>query len=306
MLVNIFRVVKFAFQNFWRNFWLSIVTISIITLSFLSVNFFIFTNALVDTAMHAIEDRVNITVNFKTTASEPSILALKDVIAKNEYVESVEYISKQSAFERFRAQKEKEGNTIITESLDQFEENPLFASLLIKAKDIHYYPAITQILNQSQYESIVEKTNLNDKSVVIAKLSTLKERVKQVGLIINIFFGLIAVLIVYNTIRITIYTRKDEIGIMKLVGGSNWYIRAPLVLESVIYSIVAIILTIMIIYPLLGVLQPYTSNYFDGQAFDILAYFSNNFFVIFGYQLLASVLLNMGSSALAIGRYLKV
>lgn len=306
MFVNIFRVVKFAFQNFWRNFWLSIVTISIITLSFLSVNFFIFTNALVDTAMHAIEDRVNITVNFKTSASEPSILALKDVVSKNEYVDSVEYISKQSAFERFRTKKEKEGNTIITESLDQFENNPLFASLLIKAKDIHDYPAITQILNQSQYEEIIEKTNLNDKSIVISKLSTLKERVKQVGFVINLFFGAIAVLIVYNTIRITIYTRKDEIGIMKLVGGSNWYIRAPLVLESVIYSVVAIILTIIIIYPLLGILQPYTANYFDGQAFDILAYFSNNFFTIFGYQLLASVGLNVASSALAIGRYLRV
>ncbi|MDP2656131.1 MAG: permease-like cell division protein FtsX [bacterium] len=306
MFLHLYRVVKFAFQNFWRNFWLSIVTISIITLSFLSVNFFIFTNALVDTTIQAVENRINITVNFKTTASEPDILVLKNAVEKNSYVESAVYISKQIAFEKFRAKQEKEGNTIVTDSLDQFEENPLFASLLIKAKDINYYPAITQIISQSQYEPIIEKTNLDDKSKVISTLSNIKQRIQQVGWIINIFFLAIAVLIVYNTIRITIYTRKEEIGIMKLVGATNWYIRAPLVLESVIYSVIAIIATVIIVYPLLGILQPYASSYFDGQAFDVLAFFSNNFLTIFGYELLASVVLNVISSAVAIGRYLRV
>src|SRR4029079_12844082 len=128
MLVNVVRVIKFAFQNFWRNFWLSIVTISIITLSFLSVNFFIFSNTLVDTALTAIENRVNITINFKITTQEPDILSLKNELEKSKYVASVEYVSKQAALERFKAQQEKAGNTAITESLNQFEENPLFAS----------------------------------------------------------------------------------------------------------------------------------------------------------------------------------
>ena len=92
---------------------------------------------------------------------------------------------------------------------------------------------------------------------------------------------------------------------MKLVGATNWFIRAPLIIEGMIYSVFAVLATILITFPLLGVIQPYM-GYFDGQGLDILAYFSKNFVTIFGGELLAALALSIVSSLFAIGRYLKI
>ena len=103
-MTNLIRIFKFALTSFWRNIWLSIVTISIIVLAFLSVNFFILANTLVDTSIAAVEEKINITVNFKTAAQEQDIFALQDTLKEMPEVASTEYISKEDAFERMKEQ----------------------------------------------------------------------------------------------------------------------------------------------------------------------------------------------------------
>jgi len=303
MFLNIYRVFKFALQNFWRNIWLSLVTVSIITLSILSLNFFILADALVDTSLRAIENKVNVTVDFKVDAPEEAMFALKDKLTGMPEVASVEYISKQRAMELMRERYEKEGNTKITDSLKELDTNPLFASLQIKARDIEGYAVIINALNTGEYDSYIDRKNFDD---ITRKITALKQRIKQVGFVINLFFVVITALIVFNTIRITIYTRREEIGIMKLVGAANWFVRTPLIIESMLYSMVSVGLAVIILYPILGVVQPYADRIFDGQAFDVLGYFSTNFVTIFGLQLLGSMALNITSCAIAMGRYLRV
>ncbi len=306
MLVSLTRVITFAAQNFWRNFWLSLVTISIIALSFLSINIFILANALVDNAIAAVEQKVNVTVNFKVSAQEKDMFSIRDRLTAMPEVSGVDYISKQAALERFRDKHTRENDTGITDSLNELETNPLNASLIVRTHSVDQYPAVLKFLDQGEFTSIIEKNSYDDRTNLIDKISKLKEKIKQGGIIINIFFALIALLIVYNTIKITIYTRKDEIRIMKLVGATNWFIRLPLILESVFYSVIAITISILVLFPMLGVIQPYADRLFDGQAFDVLGFFSQNFLTIFGYQLLASMALNILSSFIAMGRYLKV
>lgn len=306
MFITLYRILKFAVQNFFRNIWLSTVTVSILTLSLLSVNFFLLASAFTDTAVHAVEQRVNITVYMKPAAKDAEITALQTSLQQLKEVDSVEYVSKDTALAQLKAKYEQEKNPIIQESLNELDGNPLVGSLVIKAKSIEGYPAIQQALEQEQAASIIEKKDYQDRTTLIKKIGELKNNIGEFGYGINIFFALIAGLIVYNTIRITIYTRAREIGIMKLVGATNWFIRSPMVIESMLYSILAVGLTVAISYPLLGALQPYVDKFFDGQAFDVLGYFSSNFTTIFGYELLATLALNIISSALAIGRYLKV
>ena len=307
MLVSIFRVFKFAFHNFWRNIWLSLVTVSIITLSLLSINFFILANSLVDTSLEAIENKVNISIDFKLDAPESVIFALKDKLAAMPEVATVDYVSKQHALDLMKERYEKAGNATITDSLKELDNNPLFASILVKAHSIEDYPTIMNALNTGEYDTYIERKNFDDRRVLIQKITMLKERIKQVGLVINLFFIAITALIVFNTIRITIYTRREEIGIMKLVGAASWFVRTPLIIEGMLYSLVSISLTIMILLPILGMVQPYADRIFDGQALNVFDYFFGaNSFKIFGYQLLASIALNTISSSLAIGRYLRV
>ncbi len=306
MLVKPYRIVHFALQNFWRNLWLSTVTVTVMTLAFLSVNFFILSNIFLDTALKAVEARVNMTVFFKPTAQESDIQALVARLQSLPDVSKVDYVTKDKALEVLKERFAQNGNTLIQDTLKELDTNPLSGNLVIQATDVGKYGAIQDVLKSSEYESFIERQTIDDRQVLIEKIRSLKDQVLRVGVAINSFFAFIVILIIFNTIRMTIYTRKREIGIMKLVGATNWFIRAPLIVESVLYSVISIALTILILYPILGASQPYVSKFFEGQGLDVMGYFSNNFTIIFGSELLAAFLLSVISSSIAIGRYLRV
>ncbi|MDO8490316.1 MAG: permease-like cell division protein FtsX [bacterium] len=306
MFITFSRVIKFAFQNFVRNIWLAIATIFIITLSLLSVNFFILANAFMDTALQGIEDKINITVYFNPVGQEAQFLSLADRLRALPEVAHVDYISKDDALVKLKARYANQGNTALEDSLKELDVNPLTPSLVVQAKKLDDYAAIQSTLAEQQYETLIEKKEFFNRSSLIEKIHVLKNNIQKAALYVNIFFLIIAALIITNTIRITIYTRRREVGIMKLVGATNWFIRAPLYVESIIYSVAGTVLTILILFPILGAMQPYIERFFDGQAFDVLGYFSTNFLTIFGYEFLAALVLSMLSSGLAIGKYLRV
>lgn len=299
------RVIRFAFQNFFRNSWLSTVTIFIITLSLISVNFFIIGNVFIDRMVKSIEHTITITINFDPAAPEQDVLAVAARLTEMREVERVDYTSKQTAREKIIAKYEKEGNTVIRDSFDELETNPLFASITIKAKSSEDYQAILTLFEDEAYRDIIQDRKFSDKRDIIKKIKAAKDRLLQIGLAVNIFFASIGILIVFNIIRMTIYARRKEFGIMRLVGATNRFIRAPLLLESALYSFISVFLTILIVFPLLGIIQPYLT-FLDGDAFDILAYFSDNFYTLFGAQLAVSLVLNIFGASLAMGRYLKV
>ncbi len=300
------RILKFAMQNFFRNFWLSAVTIFILTLSFLTVNFFILANGFTDAVVQSVEDRITIKVYFAPSTQESDVKVFTEQIGSLSQVASVSYISKQQALDEFKSTFTSQGNSRIEEALGELETNPLPSSVLISAHTLEDYPAILSAIEQSAYAGLIEKRSYDDHRGFLATLEQLKKKIREAGTGITIFFALIIALIIYNTIRITIYSRRKEFGIMKLVGANNWFIRAPLILESIFYSFASLLLTVLILYPTLGFLQPYIARYFNGLAFDVLGYFNDNFIKIFGYQLAASLALNILTSGLAIGRYLKV
>lgn len=306
MIVKFGRTVHFAFQNFWRNFWLSAVTITILTLSVLSVNFFILAHLFTSTALEAIEQRVNTTVYFRSSVAEADITILSERLRGMPEVGSVEYVSKDTALQRLSEKYEKENSTIIKDSIQELDHNPLSASIVIRAKSVEGYNRINSILDEAAYAEMIERRNFDDRTLLIDKINALKKNINTIAVAVNTFFAILAIIIIFNTIRVSIYTRRKEVGIMKLVGATNSFIRAPLILESVLYSACAMVFALLILYPALGFIQPFATKFFDGLVLDVIGYFSNNFTTIFGYQFLAATLLSVISSSVAIGRYLKV
>lgn len=304
MFVSILRVFKFSLQNFWRNLWLSTVTVSILTLALFSVNFFIGLHALLDTTIQSLERRVNVTVYFQQTAQESDISQFVSRLKGMQEVQSADIITKDDALARLKELYKSDQN--IQESLKELGENPLTASVIIRAKNIEGYSVILSTIDDAQYQTLIERRTFQDRTRLIERIREMKANVKTIGMGVTIFLALIAALIVMNTIRITIYTRRREVGIMKLVGATNWFVRAPLFIEALLYSIVAMGITIILVFPVLSAIQPTISQLFDGNALDMLGYFSENFGPIFGYQLLVVIVLNVLSSTVAIGRYLKV
>jgi cell division transport system permease protein len=267
--------------------------------------------------LREVKDKVDINVYFVLDSNETDIIALKKVIENLSEVDKVEYVSRDKALADFR-DKWKD-NTSILQGLDEIGENPFPAVLNIKAKEPSQYSGIANFLDsKSSFSkegvSIVEKVNYNQNKLVIDRLGRIIPAVEKTGSILAIIFVIVAIIITFNTIRLIIFTAKDEISIMKLVGASNLYIRGPFVISGIMYGLFSGAFTLV----LMGGLAYYSDTIimkFAGvqgaQDFSLLinvfsSYFITNFGQIFALILGSGIVLGAISSYLAVKRYLRV
>ncbi len=298
-----FRIIKFAFQNFYRNFWLALVTITMLIVTLFSITTLITLNIVTEQVVKSIEDKIDVSIYFKSNVEEAEILKAKVELSNLNEVEKVTLVNKEEALIIFK--EEHQNDSTILSSVEELDENPLPNFLIVKAKDPDSYPKVLDILNKEEYDKIIERKDFDDHEAVINTITSIKNKVKKLGFIIIGIFSFIAALIVFNTVRIAIYTHRDEIKIMKLVGATNWFIRAPFLFEEVFYALVSSLALIALFYPLLGFIQPHF-NYFLEYDFDLISYFKQNFFIIFGLEFLVIVAINTISSFIAMKKYLEV
>ncbi|MFH1030772.1 MAG: permease-like cell division protein FtsX [bacterium] len=305
MLISLYRVIKFAFQNFWRNIWLSLVTVTILTLTFITISFLLIFNVIAKQSITVIQDKIDISVYFKRDIAEEEITQTQFKLLSMPWTKNIKYISREQALENFKI-KHFDNNKLI-DILGELDENPLGATLIVTAKDIEGYNKIIDVLNSEEFILKIQntETDFNNYRRAIDRISIITNKVKQIGITASIVLALIAVLIVFYTIKIAVYIHKDEIAIMKLVGAGNLFVKAPFLIESILYAILASMLSIIILYPLLKFVNPHI-EFFVGADFNLITYFKDNIFIIAGWQLLAAILLNLISSSAALGKYLKV
>ncbi len=302
-LISLYRIIKNGILNLKRNLWLAgastlIMTVTLIILSVLSL-LFIITNYSIE----SIQQRVDISAYFKTGTTEPQILVVRDDLRSNPKVKTVTYISSEQAFRDF---KEKHKNDkLIMESIDELSENPLPATLQIKADNLDDYSAIAENLSSDKYKDKIEKVNFEDNRVIINRLNTLLKFIITFGLILMTVFCLIAILVIFNTIALTIYNRREEVEIMRLVGATNWYIRGPFIVEALMYSVIAAIITSILLTPIYFNILPKIGMYLapGNQIFNgnII-----NFLLVILLQLIIAFTLSTISSLWAMRKYLKI
>ena len=295
------RAIKQGVVNFWRNGWVSLATVLVMVLALFVLGALFFSNVLLTSALSRLEEKVDISIYFKTSAPEEDILALKSALGKLQEVKAVEYVSSDQALAAF--QERHAENALITQALEELGENPLGASLNVKAKDPRQYEAISRFLEAESFENIVDKINYRQNQVVIEKLTGILKASRALGLGITLALSAIAILVAFNTIRLAIYTSKDEISIMRLVGASTARVRSPFLVEGVIHGAIASVLTMLAFWPLAAWLGPKADRFFGGP--NLLNYYLSNFLAIFLMLLTAGVVLGVISSLIATRRYLK-
>ncbi len=303
--VSFWRAAKFSFQDIFRNFWLSLVTISIIILTFLSTNVIILLHVFAEEAVREIGEKVDLTINFIPEASQIDIEKVKTFFKNRQEVSSLTYFSPEEALLRF-SEKHKDDTTLIS-VLSELQENPLGATLSVKAKNLDDYQILLEAIENNEelpLKSILTK-NFRSRQTLVSELQNITQRVTQVAYGVSFLFLLITVLVMFNTIRIAIYTHREEVAIMKLVGASNIFVRAPFVLESLWITTAAFIFSLLLWLPLLGALRPYLMAFVSG-SFDVVYFVLENFFFVFGYQFLFVLIINIGTAFVAVGKYLKV
>lgn len=302
MFTALSRIIKYGLQGFWRNGWLSTTTILIMVLALLVFESLIIFNILTETARQSVQDKIDISVYFKLDAPEDDILKIKNSLETLSEVKSVEYISRDKAMVIFQERHKDE--ELISQALNELEENPLAASLNVKANNPEEYSAIAGHLDNDSLKNSISKVTYAQNAVVIDRLTKIINVSKKAALILTIFLAFIAAVGTFNTIRLAIYSNREEIGILRLVGASNLFVRGPYMVEGVIYGLIAALLSVLILAPIVYFAAPYIEIFVSGS--NLWDYFISNLAKLFGYQMIFGVALGGVSSFIAIRKYLKI
>lgn len=304
MFVSSYRVAKFAVQNFWRNFWLSLITMSMLLLTLVTINILLILNVITDRAIELVEDRIEVSVYFYDYTQDTTVSTAVAYLRGLNEVRDVETVSAQEAYDQFVARHANDEE--IMASIDELGGNPFGPSLIVKAHSAEDFTQIIDALDNPQFRDFIREKDFSDYQNIVERIRSTTDRIRAFGIALAIIFLLIAILIVFNTVRIGIFIHREEIGIMRLVGASNWFIKAPFLLEMIFLSLIAVGATALIVYPTVAFIEPQLSVYFGAESAGLVDYFTQNGFFIFGGQFLALVLVTLFSTGLAMRKYLKV
>lgn len=302
------RIIRTGFFSFWRNGFVSLSSILVMVVTLFVIGSTIFSGVILRSTLDAIKSKVDINVYFVRTATEDDILGLKSDLEKLPEVEPpVVYVSRDQALADFKARHANDQFTL--QALDELNDNPLDATLNIKAKDPSQYQSIADFLNSkgvssSDGTSIIDKVNYYQNKDAIDRLTSIINSADRLGFILTILLIAISVLITFNTLRLVIYMSRDEIAVMRLVGASAGYIRGPFFVAGAVYGFVSALITLALFYPITLWLGRTTEQFFVGL--NVFQYYTSNFGEIFLIIVLSGVAIGSISSFLAVRKYLKI
>lgn len=302
MATKLARILKYGFQNFWRNGLLSVATTIVMMLALFVFAGLTMFGVVTRTAINALQDKIDISVYFKTNANEDEVLKIERAVKALPEVRAVEYVSREKALEIFR--ERHKSDPTIAKALQELGDNPLSATLNIKANDPKDYGVIAAYMENEQFTPVVEKVTYSQNQLAINRLVRIVDASNTVGLAVIVALALIAVVVTFNTIRLAIYSNRDEIGVMRLVGASNALIRGPYFVEGVLYGVVSAVLALLVIIPIVHIAAPYVGIFIPEM--NLLGYFYGNILTLLGYEMLLGAVLGTISGSIAITRYLKV
>lgn len=291
---------------FSRSGLVSFATVLIMTATLTIIATLIFLSAILSSTLEAIEDKVDINVYFTTEAQEADILSVQSALQTQPDVAKVTYTSRDEALAEFRARHADDQLTL--QALDQLGENPLGASLAIKATDPSKYAGIVNYLSDDSNipggSSIIERVNYYQNKTVIDRLTLAISATQKAGLAIALLFAIASIIIAFATVRLAIYSARDEIAVMRLVGASNTFIRGPFIVSGIIGGIIAAIITLLMFYPVTWYAGQRLESWLGG--FNLFQYYTSHFPLIFLVLVGSGVVLGGLASFAAVRRYLRI
>ncbi len=305
-LVNARRVFVAGIHSFFRNAWLSVAATVVMTITLVSILLTLFASYTLNNTVETFTAKIDVSIFFKIDASKENIDQFSDDLRNNQSlgVREVTYISKEEARASFEEQNKDDIKTLqaIAQTKDAFP-----ASIRVKTLDTGNLQKVVEVARKPEYSKIVEKDSYKDdaKRVAVDRLGNIAKFLRTGGLVASILFGVISILVIFNTIRMTIFNRKDEIEIMQLIGASKWYIRGPFLVEASIYGVIAAILAQIFFY--FGVLgqAPKLGSYVE-EITPTVNQFKEWTLPIFALTVLAGIVFGSFSAYLAIRKHLKL
>ncbi len=305
LFTHIKRIIKFGYFNFTRRSFTSVASILVMTITLFFITSLIFVQASLNASLNDLKEKVDVTVYFVPGANEYSIKDIELSLDKLPEIKDITYTSQENALINF---KEKHANDYLTlQALDELDNNPLGASLNIRAQDPSQYESIVKYFQEgdsiSKKEfSIIDKIDYHQNKVVIDKLSSIIAGSHKLGYIISLLFIIISIIITYNTTRLIIFMSKEEIEVMRLVGSGVKYIQGPFIVSGILVGVTASLLTIILFIPISIWLGNQMTNFL---GINLYTYYISNFVQLFIIMLSSGIILGGISSFLAVARYLR-
>ena len=298
------RIIKAGFINFKRGGLVSFAAVLQVVNTLAVIVAIILLQAVLYSSLNVIKNKVDVTIYFNVGTSEDKIMLLKSSLLKLPEVKEVSYTSEEDNLKKFRELHINDYSTIA--ALDEIGINPLGSYLNIKAKEISQYENIANFMKSDNAlilgsASIIYKVNYHQNKLVIDRLNTIISGAQKLGFLLMLYLIISSLIITFNTIRLTIFFAKEEIGVMRLVGASKMRVRGPFMIEGAIYGIVATIVTLILFWSATAWMGRNMTGFLSLNMYD---YYISNFFQIFAIILLSGILLGVISSFLAVRKYL--
>lgn len=304
-MITLWRIILAGSRNFMRNAWLSTAATAVMTITLVISLFSFASNSALTATIRGIVNKIDVSIYFDDATSVEQIKNVQQRLQGIENVESVQYISKVDALEEFKEQN-KNDPTLLSGLSEG--DNPLPASLRIKTKDQQRIQEVINVLDGGDIKPLLDKktpyTYTGEKKATIDRIVNVSNFLKTSGLVATFIFLTISILVIFNTIRMAIFTRRSEIEIMKLVGATNWFIRGPFIFEAILYGVIAAVVALAICYSLLPFAPALAGFIPDIQ--NTIDFFHNYPLVVIALELLLGIVIGAFSSLLAMTRYLKL
>jgi cell division transport system permease protein len=306
-LITFERVIKTGFVNFIRNISLSVAATAVMVVTLTIVLFSVIANATFTNTIDQITDKIDISVYLKDSVNEQQRNDLITKLKGLQNVRSIEYVSKDQALENY--QKANQDNLDLLLAISQ-TDNPLPATIQVKPKDPLKIDEIKNVLEKPDVKQLQsnETSYSGDRKAAIDKITNATAFFTKAVFIGIIVFAVISMLIIFNTIQMAIFNRRDELTIMRLLGASTWYIKGPFIVETMLYGIVSAVVSLSLCNALFVV----QDQAFDASSLGLLdikfanQYFSDHFLLFLAMQLIAGMAIGAISALIATQRYLKL
>ncbi len=305
-LITVYRLSITGIRNLFRNAWLSVAAMAVMFVALSILLFTVVLNVTTSNAITELSRNLKVSIYLEDDITNEQRFELETALASSPYTADLEFISKDDARARF-VENFRDDEALL-EGLFLVGDDSLPASYEVSAVSLDDFGNIEVIALDEQFDEAIESITLGrtDARATIERAAQAQAFITSASALAAIIFTVISVLIIFNTIRIAIFTRNEEIRNMKLVGATPWYIRGPFLVEASMYGVISGVLAVVAVYSIIYSIGPNIINQDEFRA--TYEFFTQPTVIILALiaTVTSGIVVGAFSSMLAMRKYLRL
>lgn len=304
------RIVKYGAKGFFRNIWLSAAATIVMAITMIILFVTIVASVILTNTAQMMKDKIDITIYIRPETSSETLTELSKIISEDKNIKSVEVSSSQEEFEKLLKENadSEEVTGVIDDELKALIISHMQATMRIKVYDIDNIDSIKKIVNENplfvEYldNEYAPTYDVNQKE--IATITSWAGIARTGGIVLAVVFLVISILIIFSTIRMAIFSRREEIYMMKLVGADKGFIRGPFLIEAEICGVIAGVIAATVSYFGFMFMAPKLASYGIDVTSIVDVLQSNKLILVYLAFIALGMVIGKISSGLAVSKYL--